>query len=270
MKLSISNIAWNTEEDQFIIPLLKNMGIHEIEIAPTKFWERPLDASVSDYERLKLDWENKGVLFIAMQSLLFGQNHFNIFSNHDVRQQMLDYLKGIITLAGKLGVQSLVFGSPKNRLAGELAETERMDIAVPFFFELGSFAAQENTTLCIEANPKGYGCDFITNTEEAISLVQKVNHPGFQLHLDAGAMELNNEDVYSTIEKAMPYLKHFHISEPYLNLVGTGQTKHKEMAGVLKTLGYKNWVSIEMKSGLSSSNIQSVEKALAFALKTYV
>ncbi|MOA32344.1 Xylose isomerase-like TIM barrel [compost metagenome] len=145
-----------------------------------------------------------------------------------------------------------------------------MYIAVPFFFELGSFAAQENTTLCIEANPKVYGCDFITNTEEAISLVQKVNHPGFQLHLDAGAMELNNEDVYSTIEKAMPYLKHFHISEPYLNLVGTGQTKHKEMAGVLRTLGYKNWVSIEMKSGLSSSNIQSVEKALAFALKTYV
>ncbi|MNO09025.1 hypothetical protein D3C81_2319830 [compost metagenome] len=52
--------------------------------------------------------------------------------------------------------------------------------------------------------------------------------------------------------------------------MGTGQTKHKEMADVLRTLGYQNWVSIEMKSGLSSNNIQSVEKALAFALKTYV
>ncbi|MNP23771.1 Xylose isomerase-like TIM barrel [compost metagenome] len=205
-----------------------------------------------------------------MQSLLFGQSHLNLFSTVESRNQMLDYLSGIISLAGNLGVKTLVFGSPKNRLVGKLSYKERMEIAAPFFYQLGSFAVKNNVTLCIEPNPIHYGCDFITNTEEALGLIREVNHPGFQLHLDSGALELNDENIYTVIEHSMPYLKHFHISEPYLNLIGSGQTKHREIAIALRSLGYENWISIEMKNSVSPSNIESVERALDYTLETYV
>lgn len=269
MNLSISNIAWNIEEDSEIKLLLTNLGIKAIEIAPTKIWDQPLNYTEIDVEKAKLGWASQGIRLVAMQSLLFGQNHMNLFSSHESRREMIEYLTGIMSLAGQLGIKSLVFGSPKNRLAGSLSMKEQFEIAVPFFYELGSIAKREKVVLCIEPNPKQYGCDFVTNSEEGITLVREVAHSNFQLHLDAGALCLNDEDISSAIEKGMPYLNHFHISEPYLNLIGSEHTPHKEIATVLKSEGYSNWVSIEMKNNLSSNNIENVEKALDYAMEIY-
>lgn len=270
MRVSISNIAWNTEENELVIPLLKKMGITGVEIAPTKFWDRPLEVSNLEADTLKREWNVKGISFVAMQSLLFGQSHLNLFSSEESRQELIHYLSGIFSLARQLGIDSLVFGSPKNRIAGSLSYTEKMGIAVPFFNQLGTIAQRSGVTLCIEANPLHYGCDFITTTNEAITLVREVGNPGFRLHLDAGAMALNEENINLNIERSMPYLQHFHISEPYLNLVGTGVTEHKQMAQALKAVGYKNWVSIEMKNNLLPNNVDSVERAITYALETYL
>ncbi|RUT42882.1 sugar phosphate isomerase/epimerase [Paenibacillus anaericanus] len=269
MNLSISNIAWNVEEDNAIRLLLSGLGIQGIEIAPTKIWERPLDYTILEAEKVKTDWASKGIRLVAMQSLLFGQSHLNLFSSDESRREMITYLSGIIDLASKLGISSLVFGSPKNRIAGSLSKREQYDIAVPFFYVLGTLAAKENVTICLEPNPIQYGCDFITNSDDGIELVREVGHPGFRLHLDAGALCLNDEDIPAAIEKSMPYLNHFHISEPYLNLIGTESTPHIEIANTLNMVGYQNWVSIEMKNNLSNNNVEAVEKALLYAMEIY-
>ena len=44
MKLSISNIAWDTSEDKMIYELMQNHGCSGLEIAPTRvFPEHPYD-----------------------------------------------------------------------------------------------------------------------------------------------------------------------------------------------------------------------------------
>ncbi|ASR45683.1 hypothetical protein B4V02_02625 [Paenibacillus kribbensis] len=270
MKLSISNIAWNSNEDEEIIVLLNRLGIRGLEIAPTKFWERPLDCETSELLQFKQYWEQRNIHLIAMQSLLFGQHGLALFSDIESRNKLKDYIIGIMGLAGKIGVKALVFGSPKNRLSNGISKNEQMNIAIPFFAELGEVAVTENVTLCIEPNPSQYGCDFITNSEEGLQLVREVSHPGFQLHLDAGALALNNENISSAIEKSMPCLSHFHISEPYLNKVGNKESvsTHREIAKVLKETGYRNWVSIEMKNG-DNPNVANVEQALIYASEIY-
>ncbi len=45
MKLAISNLAWDRGDDFEIAGLLRSMGINGVEIAPTKIWEKPLDAT---------------------------------------------------------------------------------------------------------------------------------------------------------------------------------------------------------------------------------
>ncbi|MFK4472294.1 sugar phosphate isomerase/epimerase [Paenibacillus sp. RC73] len=270
MKLSISNIAWNSNEDEEIIVLLNKLGIRGIEIAPTKFWERPLDCQTSELLQFKQYWEQRNIHLIAMQSLLFGQHELTLFSEADSRNKLKEYVVGIMRLAGKIGVKALVFGSPKNRLSNGLSKNEQLNIAIPFFSELAEAAVIENVTLCIEPNPPQYGCDFITNSDEGIQLVQEVNHVGFQLHLDAGALILNNENISSAIEKSMPYLSHFHISEPYLNKVSGKESvsSHRKIAEALKENEYRNWVSIEMKNG-DNPNVANVEQALIYASEIY-
>ncbi|MNC51307.1 Xylose isomerase-like TIM barrel [compost metagenome] len=101
-------------------------------------------------------------------------------------------------------------------------------------------------------------------------MVKEVGNPGFRLHLDAGALILNGENVSSSIEKAAAYMSHFHISEPFLNLVGNGdKSKHTEIAKALKSSGYAHWVSIEMKNDSTSASVDNVKKALAYALEVY-
>jgi D-psicose/D-tagatose/L-ribulose 3-epimerase len=269
MKLAISNLTWEFHEDEKVKDILHDMSVNAIEIAPTKIWNNPLEATDYDVEQYRKYWNSNGVSIIALQSLLFGRMDLEIFSTKQKRQDTIRYLCRVIEIGAGLGAKVFVFGSPKNRLIGDIPYTEAMNIAVDFFHQLGEKALQYSTQFCVEPNPKDYGCDFITNTEEGITIVKEVAHPGFGLHLDVGGMTLNNENIEESIDKAAPYLAHFHISEPQLNMVQPGQVNHVGFAKALNGINYQNYISIEMKPGLNKSNLDTVRKSLEFVREIY-
>lgn len=269
MKIAISNIAWHSQEEEKISNILQELGINGVEIAPTKIWQSPLSAIDSEIFDYRKWWENKGIEIVAMQALLFGKPELTIFESLEKRRQTLEYLSRMIVLANKLGVKSLVFGSPKNRNTENKDKQEVQKIAISFFHSLGEFAKQNNVFFCIEPNPLDYGCNFITTSEEGLELVNQVQSEGFKLHLDAAGMTLSNENVESAIEVAFKQLCHFHISEPYLAQIGIGKVQHHLFDKTLARLGYKGWISIEMKAQSSDSNLESVTKALQVALSSY-
>jgi D-psicose/D-tagatose/L-ribulose 3-epimerase len=270
MKLAISNLTWEYQEDEKVKDILLDMSVNAIEVAPTKIWNNPLDANDNDVEQYRKYWNSNGVSIIALQSLLFGRMDLEIFSNKQKRKETISYLSRIIEIGAGIGAKAFVFGSPKNRLIGDMTYTEAMSIAIDFFHQLGEKAHQYSTQFCIEPNPKDYGCDFITNTDEGIAIVKEVGHPGFGLHLDAGGMTLNNENIEASIDKAAPYIAHFHISEPQLNMVKSGKVNHEGLAKALKGINYQNYVSIEMKPGLNESNLVTVRKSLEFVREIYL
>src|SRR6185437_14047549 len=115
-----------------------------------------------------------------------------------------------------LGAHVLVFGSPKNRLRGDLPLDSAISIACDFFQELGDAAASHGVSLCIEANPAAYGCDFVTTTAEAADLCRRVNHPAIRVNGDLGGMTMSGETPAQALENAGSYIGHFHASEPQL------------------------------------------------------
>ncbi|CAH0121695.1 hypothetical protein PAE9249_04228 [Paenibacillus sp. CECT 9249] len=269
MKISISNIAWDFNEELDVIGILHEYNIKGVEIAPTKIWEKPLDCPQQDIVNYREFWSRHGIQVVAMQSLLFGRNDLQLFEDEKKREEMKFFLSKMIMLAGRLGIKVLVFGSPKNRSIGSLKLNEALNIAIPFFRHLGEVAWQNGVYFCIEPNPPQYGCDFIMNADEGIALIREVNHPGFGLHLDAAQMTLSEENYFAIIEKSFPYIKHFHISEPYLDLIGSTETNHEEISRCLEMLHYDNWVSIEMKNNVMPSNLDSVKRALEYVSNIY-
>lgn len=269
MKIAISNIAWSRSEDDEIARVLSNFSIGGIEVAPTKLWDDPLlqnDESIQSYLNY---WSKKTISIVAMQSLLFGYADLTIFGSSDIRMSTLSYLSKIINLGSKLGVKVFVFGSPKNRLTMGLNKSKVMDIAIKFFRELGELAYNNKAKFCIEPNSAVYRCDFICTTDEGIELVKEVAHPGFRLHLDAGVMTLNHENCEESLERALEYMEHFHISEPYLQKIGSGETDHIRIANHLRKINYNKWVSIEMRDGLGSSNVSVVADSLEYVIEKY-
>jgi D-psicose/D-tagatose/L-ribulose 3-epimerase len=166
-------------------------------------------------------------------------------------------------------VRVLVFGSPKNRQRGALALDEALEIACEFFRRLGVRAAGLGVQLCIEPNPADYGCDFIRTLREGAELVRRVDSPGFRLHADSSAMILNGEDAAVDLAAAFDCLAHFHISDPFLDPPSRHAERHRSFARQLRALGYAGYVSIEMRSGAGTSNLEAVRTALAFARRTY-
>jgi D-psicose/D-tagatose/L-ribulose 3-epimerase len=267
MNIAISNIAWDYKEDDDISVILQKYTIKGIEIAPTKIWSDPVSIEKDDIISYKSYWEKKGIEIIAMQSLLFGHPELTIFEDSKKRKETISYLKKIIQLAAFLGVKAMVFGSPKNRIAGDKDQKEINEIASDFFSQIGDNAKEYDIHFCIEANPKVYGTDFLTTTDDLLTFVRKLHHSHINIHIDTGAMKLNNENPYQTIERAKPFY-HFHISEPNL-LPVPYEVEHHKIAKILKEINYKQWVSVEMRSQQDGSNVKQVEKTLEFVTNIY-
>lgn len=268
MKLAISNIAWEQPEESQIASELSGLGVAGIEIAPTKRWPDLTKVSDSEIEEYREFWINCELQPVAMQALLFGHPELTVFEDPATRLRTLDYLEKVIVLAGRLGTKILVFGSPKNRHVGNVAEEEAAAISSEFFRKLGTIAESNGVVFCIEPNPPEYGCDFITTASEGIDLVRRVDNPGFGLHLDTGGMVLSGEDVARVLAEAGPVIRHFHISEPFLEPVGNGKVDHEVVRHALEQSSYDGDISIEMKSE-GSDNVARVRDAVRFTRDTY-
>lgn len=271
MKKTISNIAWEKNEDAAVVPLFAQYGFTGVDIAPSKIWADPLAATDADIAAVRAWWQERGIAIAGAQSIHFGHPEFQMFQTEEQREQMLQFTARMIELCGKLGVSAIVFGSPKNRLRGALSMEEALDSAELFFRRLGEVAAQNNTHVCIEPNATDYGCDFINTAAEGYALVKRVNHPGFRLHLDSGNMTMMKENCVNSIRRCFDVMQHFHLSEPQLGQVGIepSPVDHAGIAGVLKELHYDKWVSVEMRGGVQENNVRAVEQAMQFVSSVY-
>jgi sugar phosphate isomerase/epimerase len=269
MKLAVSNIAWPRDQDAAVAEMLLRHGVRGIEVAPTKTWPDPTAATDGEIDAVRRSWADRGLPIVAAQALLFGRPELTLFDATDVRERTIDYLRRVIRVCARLGAGALVFGSPKNRLIGKQNRAAAWPVAVEVFTRLGEAAAAEGTCVVMEANPPEYGADFVTKAADAIELVRAVNQPGFQLHLDTACMTLAGDPPAETIAAGFDLLRHFHVSEPQLGVVGTGPVRHTDFAAALRSQGYNGWVSIEMREGQPFS-IETLAGAIAFTRRTYI
>lgn len=247
--LAISNLAWPVARDDEMREGLSALGITGIELAPSKVWGDLRAVGRKDMLEYRKKWNDVGIEIVAFQSLLFGKNHLTLFGSEESRSEMRDYLRQVISMASILGARSLVFGSPKSRQRGSMPLTEAEVIASHFFHDLGSDAQDAGVMIVLEANPTSYDADFITTTSEAAAFVDRVDSPGFQLHLDTGGMLLACEDVVEMVRAYGSQTAHIHASAPWLGPLsqGTAAMRWGDVAKVLLTCDYSGWVSIEMK-----------------------
>ena len=271
VRLAVSNIAWEPSQDDAIADVLRRAGVGGVEIAPTKWRERPLEASSGDIAAYRRAWADRGLPIVSIQSLLFGRPDLQLFGNEHSRTAMLDYLRRIIELSAALGARTLVFGSPKNRIRASLPMANALDVAREFFRSVGAHAREHGVIVCVEANPPAYGCDFITTTADAVDLCRAVDDAGIRINADLGGMTMSNENLSDALRAAAPFLGHFHASEPNLAPLGAA-ADHAAAAAALEAIKYAGWVSIEMRAAGNANdgdNVVAVERAVHGAATAY-
>ncbi len=269
-EIAVSNIAWTNEEEPEIAKKLQELGITKVEIAPTKRWEDPTKATPKEIREYIDWWKGYGIDVVAFQSMLFARPDLKLFESEAVRQEAVDYMNEFIRLAGDMGAQRMVFGSPKNRQRGNMELAQADEVAKNFFGALGKTAAERGVVLCIEPNAPQYNCDYITTADEGARLVRSIGSTGIGLHLDTACMALAGDDIGMAIRRYADILEHFHVSAPMLDHVEPrDDVDYQAAADALREVGYGKVISIEMRPGEQGKNTQRVEESVRFVQQIF-
>ncbi len=242
VKLAVSHIAWQEEDEREALAMLQKHGFEGLEIAPPRVagplpYEKP--QTVAEYARNVQS--QYGLKVCSMQSIWYGKSAC-LFLKEE-REELLAYSKQAIRFAEAAAIPNLVFGCPKNRV---VPPGGKEDDAVSFFKELGEMAKTCGTCFSLEANPPIYGTNFMNTTEQALNMAKRVNSAGCKVNLDVGTM-IENREPTQILRDRMREINHIHISEPGLKPIQPRKI-HSELAALLKEEGYRGYVSVEMKS----------------------
>lgn len=266
MKPCISSLAWDNSENEEVAKILIKNEFTSLETTPGKIGN-PLNINIDDCNKYKTFWKSKSISIIAMQSLLYGRPDLTIFDNLETRHKTLNYLRRIIDIATLIEAENIVFGSPKNRnIPIGMNKGEVTDISIDFFGTIAKYAGEKEVNFCLEPNSPDYECNFATNTEETVEICKLVNHPNFGINIDLGVLIMNKENIPVAINKANKYIKHFHISAPYLERVDSSACNPAFLHAVdaLIRNKYSGSLSIEMKPNNEGHNKSQVIEAVHY------
>lgn len=274
MKLAVSNIAWAPAERDAAYAILRGAGITGLEIAPGLFFDGAADVFVpTEAEaRAALDaMRAAGLELVSMQSLLFGVEGAALFEGEAGLDRLRAGMDRAITLAGRVGIPNLVFGSPRQRnIPDGMDRAAAEALAVEVFRRFGDAAARAGTRISVEPNPAAYGANFLNRVAEAEAFVRRVAHPAITLIVDVGAMHMNGDfdSIEAVAGRAAPLVSHVHISEPNLDPAPAGVDQAARVMTAMTGAGYRGWFSIEMKArpepGLAALEV-SVARLVAAA-----
>lgn len=248
MLLSVSHIAWPPEQEAAALAFLRELGIAEVEVAPVRAFGNALEANESAVRDKAAWYREQGFRIGSFQALLFGTDGLELFAPGAPSERLKEVLIATGRVAGWAGAEPMVFGSPRNRLRGDLSPAEALRRAAAFFREVGDACAEAGSCLVIEANPEAYGADFCTRLEDALALVEAVDSPGFGLHVDAGGMALSGEAFEPVLRAAARHVRHVHASQPNLISFAEPDPVHARIAAILGENGYGGTVAIEMRA----------------------
>lgn len=259
MQLCASNIGWTAQDDETVWQFMADHGYTGLEIAPSRvFAETPYLHLPGAALFAGVMHQKFGFAIASMQSIWYGQTG-NIFVPQEA-EALRDYTLQAIDFAQNCRCRNLVFGCPRNRNipAGHTAEEAEL-----FFTGLGMAAAQKGSVIALEANPPIYNTNFLNNTADAFTLAKKLANPGIAVNLDIGTM-LANGETPNDFAADMKYVSHVHISEPGLAPIEK-RALHKQLALLLGAVGYKGFVSVEMKT----TDLETVKRSLDYVAEVF-
>lgn len=249
MKFAICNETYQGWTFEKTCEDIEAAGYHGVEIAPYTLDEDPLRLTEAQAEAAGKVVRDAGLEVVGLHWLLVrpGGDELHLTTPVDhVRQRTVDYAKHLVSLCAAMGGKVMVWGSPKQRT---VAEDQSYDEA----FENARAALSE---VCKAAEPHGIEIaleplgtketNFLTTAEETIKLIEAVDSPSCQLHLDVKAMSSEEKPMPRIIADSAKYLRHFHANDPNLQGPGTGEVDHVPIAKALKDIDYDGYVSVEV------------------------
>ena len=246
VKLALCNEMFGDMEPAAVFAKIAEIGFQGVELAPFTLADEASAISLEQRDELVRLAERNGIQIIGLHWLLVSPKGLHITtSDAEVRRRSFDYLCELVDLAGDLGGEALVLGSPKQRslLPGQDRD-EAMHSVAEGMRRVGDFAQKRGVRFCLEAlHPNE--TNFLNTTEEVVELLRLIDHPGIRYMLDVKAM---SGMAGTIVDRVLRYGKesgHVHVNEPSGLGPGMGDFAFGEIMGAIRESGFSHWVSVE-------------------------
>ena len=199
---------------------------------------------ITDYRSAAAD---HGLEIIGLHWLLAKTEGYHLTSPDDnVRSATSVYARQLADLCAALGGSIMVWGSPQQRSLEEGWDYgESVERAVEVLRPAAEYCAELGITIAMEPLARSE-TNFLNTAEETTALLDIVDHPNLQLHLDVKAMSSEQKGLGDLVRDNASRIAHYHANDPNLLGPGMGEVDHAPAARALHETGYEGWVSVEV------------------------
>ncbi len=268
MKISVSNIAWETSRMDEHLSLLQDLGCDGMELSPNMIWDEPVEVDRQVLLSFKHKVDSYGLDMPSMHSLTYTRPDLTFLDSEKSRNDLVNYVVSLGEIANLMEIPVMVFGSAKSRRIGNRIRASAEDIIVDSMREIAERLAPLGVTLLIEALSKKES-DFINNLGEAYDLIKKVDVPHFSLHVDLRSSFEEHEIQREIWQKYGKIVKHCHVANPGFKPPSEECLDHKCAATAMKQSGYNGFISIEMGRNYGETP-KVVSDAVTFVRNNYL
>ncbi len=151
---------------------------------------------------------------------------------------------GATIVGGPLTGNPLVFAGRPPQPVSEEERLARKARCVTGLREAGDYARARGVVLAVEPLNR-FESDVLCTTQQAMELLDAVDHPAVQMMLDTFHMHMEEASIAEAILLAGKRLVHFQANENHRGFPGTGATDWVAVFRALHAIGYQGPVSLE-------------------------
>lgn len=275
MRIAICNETFGDMPLEQAVELAASLGYTGWEVAP--FMLGPDAASISDQQRreYRKTVRAAGLEIIGLHWLLAKTEGYHLTTTDRQRRQATTrYFEQLVRLCADLcedtpGGGVMVLGSPQQRNRSDDVTSEMaLDHAAEVLAPLSPSLQRHHTRIALEPLGPEEG-NFLNSADEARLLRDRIDAPGFGLHLDVKAMSCEQDDIPTIIRRHADWLIHFHANDPNRRGPGMGDVDFEPIIAALREVGYGGWLSVEVfdyspgAERLASESIATLKRVLA-------
>ena len=250
MKLAVCNELFEGWEIAKVFDYAAQLGYDGVELAPFTLGETTSDISKAERKCIREAAARAGIEIAGLHWLLVKPA--GLYINHPdagIRKKTQNYLKELIDLCGDLGGRVLVHGSPQQRNIKNAWDPGEIWRYARETFEVCAEAAGERGVFyCLEALTTA-DTNFINTFDEALLMVNQVDHPNFQTMLDCRSIYADaGPDLPAVLETALQTgkLRHVHVNDPSGRGPGFGILQFAPLLKILQEADYSGYLSVEV------------------------
>jgi D-psicose/D-tagatose/L-ribulose 3-epimerase len=257
MKFGVNAWVWvsplTVDELKTLAPKVKQMGFDWFEV--------PIEGTSDlDYKTGAQILNDNGLS--ASICAAMGPDRDLIHSDSAIRENGMAYIRHCIDAAHTMGVTNIVgpIYSAVGRVWQQTPEdrAKDVDLLVANLGTLAKDAGDKGAVLCIEPLNR-FETSFINLAEQAVEIIDRVNHPSCKIMLDTFHMNIEEKSLGTAIRKTGWRMAHFHACENDRGAPGSGNVTWNEVGQALRDVHYDGPVVIES----FTSKVKSIARAAA-------